>query len=136
MSNKTHFGFEGSYNQNEEENNLKTPHDQAQKSLFSHGMPVVCHMWLNLKFEHFFEKNRICNFENFSIFKLSHRALGMSDFSAIRLIRQEIVHTFRILIKHGSHNFLHTCGTHKAHYAKIRFLCLLCAHHLVPNVCT
>ena len=50
----------------------------------------------------------------FSDFRLSHRALGMS-------IRQEIVSTFRILIKHRSQNDLHTCGTQKAHHAKNAF---------------
>ena len=58
----------------------------------------------------------------------------MSDFSDMGLIRQEVVHIFRILIKHRSNNYLHTCGTHKAHHA--RFLCLLCAHRLVPGVRT
>ena len=60
--------------------------------------------------------------------------LGMSDFDARGLIRQKIVSTFRILIKHRSQNDLHTCGTQKAHHAKMRFLCLLCAHHNVPDV--
>ena len=72
------------------------------------------------------------------ILKLSHRALGMSDFSDMGLIRQEIVHIFRILIKHGSHNYLHTCGTHKAHHAKNAIFvpvvcsssCAWCAHIL------
>ena len=54
----------------------------------------------------------------FSKLKLSHRAPRMSDFCAIRLIRQEIIHTFFILFKHGSPNYLHTCGTQKAHHAK------------------
>ena len=68
------------------------------------------------------------NFQNFrffskifSDFRLSHRALGMSDFDARGRIRQEIVSTFRILIKHRSQNDLHTCGTQKAHHAKNAF---------------
>ena len=64
----------------------------------------------------------------FSNFKLSHRAPGTSDFSAMELIRQEIVHTFRILIKHGSHDDLHPCGTQKAHHMKKSIF--------VPVVCT
>ena len=107
-------------------------------------------LWFNLKFENIFKKNRkFFNFRHFSKnfrffskifsnFKLSHRALGMSDFSPMGLIRQEIVHIFRILIKHGSHNYLHTCGTHKAHHAKNAIFvpvvcsssCAWCAHIL------
>ena len=91
-------------------------------------------LWLNLKFKKFFEKCRkLKNFrffwKIFSNFKLSHRALGMSDFDARGLIRQEIVHIFRILIKHKSHNYLHTCGTQKAHHTKksifVHVLCIL-----------
>ena len=74
----------------------------------------------------------------FSDFRLSHRALGMSDFDARGLIRQEIVSTFWILIKHRSQNDLHTCGTQKAHHAKNAFFvpvvcssqCAWCAHIL------
>ena len=127
---------------------------QAQQSMFSYDVPVVCHMgadhhvthvWikfekygkfpverglialksdvpgalcLNLKFEKRFEKNR----------KLSYRAPGMSDFNAMGLIRQEIVHNFRILIKHGSHYDLHPCGTQQAHHRKKSIV--------VPVVCT
>ena len=107
-------------------------------------------LWLNFSFEKIFEKNRKFfifqkfskNFRFFSkIFsklKLSHRALGMSDFDAIGLIRQEIVSTFRILFKHGSPNYLHTCGTQKAHHAKNAIFvpvvcsssCAWCAHIL------
>ena len=105
-------------------------------------------LWLNLKFEKIFEKNRkfwkifwkLKNFrffsKIFSNFKLSHRALGMSDFCPRGLIRQEIVSTFRILFKHKSQNYLHTCGTQKAHHAKNAIFvpvvcsssCAWCAH--------
>ena len=57
-------------------------------------------------------------FQIFSELKLSHRALGMSDFDARGLIRQEIIHIFRILFKYKSQNYLHTCGTHKTYHAK------------------
>ena len=63
--------------------------------------------------------------KNFSDFHLSHRALGMSDFDARGIIWQEIIITFRILIKNSSQNDLHTkCTSCK----KMRVLCLLCAH--------
>ena len=83
-----------------------------------------------------FEKNRILkiflkisNFSKiFSDFHLSHSALGMSDFEVMGLIRQDIVSTFGILIKHRSQNDLHTCGTQKAHHSKIAFF--------VPVVCS
>ena len=107
-------------------------------------------LWLNFSFEKNFKKNRkffekcwkLKNFrfflKIFSKLKLSHRAPGMSDFDARGLIRQEIVHIFRILIKHKSHNYLHTCGTHKAHHAKKSIFvpvvcsssCAWCAHIL------
>ena len=65
-----------------------------------------------------FSKNFRFFLKFFSKLKLSQRAPGMSDFDARGLIRQEIVHIFRILIKHKSHNYLHTCGTQKAHHTK------------------
>ena len=80
-----------------------------------------------LKFSKKFSKFSIF-FENFFDFRLSHRALERSDFDARGLIRQEIVSTFRILIKHRSQNDLHTCGTQKAHHAKNAFF--------VPVVCS
>ena len=61
-------------------------------------------------------------------FHLSYRALRRLDFDARVLIRQEIVSTFRILIKQRSQNDLHTCGTQKAHHAKNAFF--------VPVVCS
>ena len=94
-------------------------------------------LWLKRKSEKIFEnfeifKKKFQNFrfffKKFSDFHLSHRALGRSNFDARGLIRQEIVSTFRILIKHRSQNDLHTCGTQKAHHAKNAFF--------VPVVCS
>ncbi len=94
-------------------------------------------LWLKRKSEKIFEKNRkfwkfFWKFQNFrkffADFRLSHRALGMFDFDARGLIRQEIPNTFRILIKHKSQNDLHTCGTQKTHHAKNKFF--------VPVVCS
>ena len=67
---------------------------------------------------------------------MSHRALGMSDLDARGLVRQEIVSTFRILINIGR-KMICTHVAHKRHIMqKMRFLCLLCAHHNVPDVRT
>ena len=52
----------------------------------------------------------------------------MSNFQATVLIRQEIVQTFRILLKHELQKYLHTCGTQQAHHAKNMIF--------VPVVCT
>ena len=60
----------------------------------------------------------------------------MSDFDARALIRQKIVHSSQFLTNITSNNHMHTCGTHKTRYTKMQFLCLLCAHHLVPVVRT
>ena len=103
-------------------------------------LDICSALWLNLKFENIFEKNRkFFNFQHFfknfrfflkifSNFKLSHRAPQMSNFCATVLIRQEIVQTFRILLKHELQKYLHTCGTQKAHHTKNAIF--------VPVVCT
>ena len=73
---------------------------------------------------------------------ISPKKLKNGDISGryiwFRHVYSEIVHIFRILIKHGSHNYLHTCGTHKAHHAKNSIFvpvvcsssCAWCAHIL------
>ena len=101
----------------------------------------IGHSWrpvAQLEFrKNFWKKSKILKFflkiskfsKKCSNLNLNHRALGMSDFDARGLIRQEIVHIFRILIKHKSHNYLHTCGTQKAHHTKksifVHVLCIL-----------
>ena len=70
-------------------------------------------------------------FENWATWRL-----GISNFDARGLIRQEIVSTFRIVFKHKSKNYLHTYGIQKAHHAKNSIfvavvcssLCAWCAH--------
>ena len=117
---------------------------------FLYDVPFVCHMCADnyvtytwLRFEKYgqfpVESKKFQNFrfflKIFSKLKLSHRAPGMSDFDAIGLIRQEIVHTFRILFKHKT--WVPRWFAHMWHLKrKNRFLCLFCAHHHVSGVCT
>ena len=62
------------------------------------------------------EKSIFFNF--FSNFKLHHRTLGTSIFSARRLIRCKMVYSFWFWFKHGVRRYFHPCGTQEAHQPK------------------
>ena len=67
-------------------------------------------------FTDFFTSAKKVDFYRFSSnFKLSHRALYMSDFRAMGLFFSEMIHIFQFITWKLQWDYLHALGTHQAH---------------------